>query len=101
MDKKKQQPIKARLLKAMEASIRETGADGLKVRPGAAAADCAVGSIYKSFSNLEAAADLLIANVYERLRSALTALHQTPQAPQALKDHAIALSAAYPAFARQ
>jgi len=91
------EPIKARLLKATEASLRETGASGLKARQIATEADCAVGSIYKSFSNLEAAADLVIATVFERLRATLTAVDHTPNAP---RDHAIALSAAYLEFAR-
>lgn len=91
------EPIKTRLLKATEASLRETGASGLRARPIAVAADCAVGSIYKSFSNLEAAADLVISNVFERLRCTLTAVRQTPNTP---RDHAIALSAAYLDFAR-
>ena len=89
--------IKSRLISATETSLRAAGASGLKARPIAAAAECAVGSIYKSFSNLEAAADLVIAEVFERLRAKLSAVPHTPDAPH---DHAIALSAAYLAFAR-
>lgn len=89
--------IRERLIKATESSLRETGAAGLKARPIAAAAGCAVGSIYKSFSNLEAAGDLVIANAFDRLRATLTAV---PDDTGTARDYAIALSVAYLAFAR-
>jgi AcrR family transcriptional regulator len=91
------EPIKQRLLQATEACLRQSGADGLKARQIAAVADCAVGSIYKAFSNLEAAADLVIADVFDRLRASLIGVAPIPNAPQA---HADALAAAYLAFAR-
>lgn len=91
------EPIKTRLIEATETCLRESGADGLKARNIAAKAHCAVGSIYKSFSNLEAAADLVIANAFNRLRTKLIEAAAPEFEPI---ENAIALSAAYLTFAR-
>lgn len=91
-------PIRNRLLIATEQSLRETGASGLKARVIAQSAGCAVGSIYKSFSNLEAAADLVIADVFRRLAATLS---QTVREQTEPHERAVSLAEAYLQFARE
>lgn len=72
MNQPKASALKQRLISATATALQAHGANGLKARPIAEAAECAVGSIYKSFPSLEALADVVITGCFERLGARLT-----------------------------